>query len=330
MKLVIYPPVASDRLRPIVEAAGSMQVVNAATEPEAVAAIADADAYLGKLSPPLLAAAKRLRWVQTPTVSLEHYMFPELESHPCLLTNMRGLFSDVIADQVLGYVICFARQLHTYIRNQLDRRWDPVGGEEHRVDNRYGPGITSPMDLSHLHLSDCSMGIIGMGAIGTEVAKRARAFSMRVTGFDPHSASFPPEIARAGSLEDLLSRSDFVVVTAPHTPATVKLFRDEQFAAMKPSAYFINIGRGAVVDLDSLVAALRAGRIAGAALDVFEKEPLPADHPLWDFPNVILTPHIAGYSPRIAQRHLGVLLENIRRFTSGEGLINVVDKRRWF
>src|SRR5262249_22900033 len=124
--------------------------------------------------------------------------------------------------------------------------------------------------------------------------------------------------------------SDFVVVAAPHTPETVKMFRRPQFQSMKRSAFFINIGRGAIVDLADLTAALQAGDIAGAGLDVFETEPLPADHPLWKLDNVILTPHVAGASPRIAERHLGVLLENIGRFLHGEPLRNVVHKSLWF
>jgi phosphoglycerate dehydrogenase-like enzyme len=131
-------------------------------------------------------------------------------------------------------------------------------------------------------------------------------------------------------LPQLLAESDFVVVAAPHTPQTVKLFRRPQFQQMKRTGYFINIGRGAIVDLADLTAALQAGEIAGAGLDVYEIEPLPADHPLWKLDNVILTPHVAGNSPRIAERHLAVLLDNIRRFVSGEPLENVVNKALWY
>jgi phosphoglycerate dehydrogenase-like enzyme len=135
----------------------------------------------------------------------------------------------------------------------------------------------------------------------------------------------PPE-----RLADLLAESDYVVIAAPHTPATAKMFGREQVRQMKRSAFLINVGRGAIVDLAGLTDALRAGDLAGAALDVFEVEPLPADHPLWGFPNVIVTPHVAGYSPRIAERHLEVLVENVRRFVRDEPLLNVVDKAAWF
>jgi phosphoglycerate dehydrogenase-like enzyme len=333
MKLVLYPPVDPPRLAAIREAAGTMEVVNAADDGQALAAIADADAFFGKLTPALLTAARRLRWVQSPTASLEHYVFPELVAHPCVLTNMRGLFSDVIADQVLGYVLCFARNLHTYIRNQVKGRWAPVGGEGERVSFAAGPGVVNAIDRAHRHLADCTMGIVGLGAIGSEIARRALAFGMKVLAVDPQQTRAPEGVESLWKLDhlpDLLVQSDFVVVAAPHTPETAKMFRRPQFQQMKHGGYLINIGRGAIVDLTDLVAALKAGELAGAALDVFEVEPLPADHPLWQMENVILTPHIAGYSPRIAERHRGVLLENIRRFQRGEALLNVVNKAMWF
>jgi phosphoglycerate dehydrogenase-like enzyme len=333
MKIVIHPPVDPDRLTRLREAAGTAVVVNAADEAEAAREIADAEGFLGKITPAVLAGAHRLRWVQSFTASLEHYIFPALVEHPCTLTNMRGLFSDVIADQVMGYVICFARNLHTYIRNQLERKWSPAGGEAARVSFATGPGVITPIDLAHRQLSDQTLGIIGLGAIGSEVARRAKAFGMRVVGIDAKRTDRPPEVEwlrPPEHLPSLLAESDYVVVAAPHTPATAKMFGREQFRHMKRSAYLVNIGRGAIVDLSALTDSLRAGEIAGAALDVYEVEPLPAEHPLWGFPNVILTPHIAGYSPRIAERHLEVLIENVRRFVRGESLMNVVDKRTWF
>jgi phosphoglycerate dehydrogenase-like enzyme len=333
MKLVIHPPVEAARLEKIVAAAGPMQVANAATEAEAVAAMSDADALFGKITPPMLAAARRLRWVQTATASLEHYVFPALVEHPCTLTNMRGLFSDNIADQVMGYVICFARNLHVYIRNQLSAKWAPVGGEAERVGFAAGPAHVTAIDRAHKGLAGMTLGVVGLGAIGAEVARRALAFSMRVVAVDPLRDSAPDGVSalwRPERLPELLGQSDFVVIAAPHTPRTEKLFRRPQFRQMKRDGYLINIGRGAIVDLSDLVAALEAREIAGAALDVFETEPLPAGHPLWRFENVILTPHVAGYSPHIAERHLALLLDNLRRFVAGESLRNIVNKAEWF
>jgi phosphoglycerate dehydrogenase-like enzyme len=332
VKLVIHPAVEDQRLQRIVAAAGPMQVINASDAETAHREIADADAFFGKLTPSLLAASTHLRWVQAPTASLEHYIFPELAEHPCQLTNMRGLFSDVIADQVIGYVLCFARNLHTYIQQQSQRRWAPVGGEAARVGFVTGPGVINEIDRRHLHLADCTLGVVGVGKIGAEVARRANAFGMTVLGVDPliRSTDDIPDVWPIARLPDLLAVSDFVVIAAPHTPETVKLFRTPQFQQMRRSAYLINIGRGVLVDLADLTAALQQDVIAGAALDVFEIEPLPQDHPLWTLPNVILTPHIAGTSPRIAERHAGVLLDNITRFVNGQPLTNVVDKQVWF
>jgi phosphoglycerate dehydrogenase-like enzyme len=333
VKLVIHPPVDAERLGKIRAAAGAMDVVNAASEGEAAQALVEAEAFFGKLTPPLLAVARRLRWVQAPTVSLEHYVFPELVAHPCVLTNMRGLFSDVIADHVFGYVLCFARNFHRYIRNQIAGRWEAVGGEAARSTFTAGPGVVSAMDRAHLHLADQTLGVVGLGEIGAEIARRGLAFGMRVLAVDPVKKDAPAGVAALWGLDrlgDLLGASDFVAVAAPHTPETAKMFRRERFRQMKPTAYFINIGRGATVDLADLAAALQAGELAGAGLDVFETEPLPAGHPLWGMENVIITPHVAGASPRIAERHLAVLLENVRRFAADQPLVNVADKARWF
>jgi phosphoglycerate dehydrogenase-like enzyme len=330
---VVYPEVEAERLVKIEEAAGEMAVVNVGDEASAVREIADADALFGKLSPAMLAAASKLRWVQSPTASLEHFVFSELVEHPCTLTNMRGLFSDVIADHVFGYILCFARNLHLYIRQQIKAHWAPIGGEEARSTFAAGPGIVSAIDRAHMHLSDCTLGIVGLGAIGGEIARRGSAFGMRVLAVDPVRTEVPAGVAALWNLDrlpDLLAESDFVVIAAPHTPATVKMFGRQQFQQMKSTAYLINIGRGVIVDLVDLTDALNAKEIAGAALDVFEAEPLPADHPLWSMPNVIITPHVAAASVHIAERQLAVLLDNVRRFVSGKPLKNVVNKSKWF
>jgi len=335
MKFLIHPAVETGRLEALKAAVPGAEWVNAADEPAAVAAAAGAHALLGKVTPAVLARADRLRWVQAFTVSLEHYMFPELAAHPCTLTNMRGLFGDVIADQVMGYVLCFARNLHTYVRRQVEHRYEPMGGEGARVDVASGPGTVNAMDRATIFLPGATMGVVGLGAIGAEIARRALAFGMTVRGVDrfPGKTSPPDGVEAVGGMErlaDLLAWSDFAVIAAPQTPETERLFDARTIAHLRPSSYLINIGRGAIVVLDDLAAALRAGRLAGAALDVFEVEPLPADHPLWDLPNVIITPHTAGYSPVIAGRHLATLVENVRRFAAGEPLNNVVDKALWF
>lgn len=335
MRIVIHPAVEADRLAALQAVAPGAQLVNAIDESAAIDAMPGADAVLGKLTPAMLARADRLRWVQAFTVSLEHYIFPALVEHPCTLTNMRGLFGDVIADQVMGYVLSFARNLHIYARRQLEHRYEPRGGESARVNNAAGPGTVNAMDRATIYLPDTTMGIVGLGAIGSEIARRALAFGMSVRGVDrfPERVEAPEGVSPiegTDRLPELLAASDWVVIAAPHTPETERLFDAAMIARMKPEGHLINIGRGAIVVLDDLVSALRAGTIAGAALDVYEVEPLPSDHALWDLPNVILTPHTAGYSPVIARRHLATLVENVRRFVAGEPLNNVVDKALWF
>lgn len=334
-KIVIHPALDALRFDAVTRQAAGAKIVNATSPEQAEREMPGAHAFLGKITPRMLERADELVWVQSFTASLEHYMFPALVEHPCTLTNMRGLFGDVIADQVMGYILCFARNLHRYIRNQAEHRWAPVGGEASRVDSAAGPGVVNAMDRATISLPSATLGIVGFGAIGQEVARRARAFGMRVRAVDRHpervgALDGVEQVAGLDGLPDLLGLSDFVVIAAPHTPETERLFDARMLERMRPTSYLINIGRGAIVVLDDLVAALSEGRLAGAALDVFEVEPLPADHALWAFPNVILTPHTAGYSPVIATRHLETLCDNVRRFIACEPLRNVVDKALWF
>ncbi len=330
MKLLIYPAVSPWRLAKIQEAAGSMQVVQAEDEDQAIAEIADADALFGYLSLPMLQAAKKLYWTQSPTASMEKYLYPELVKSPVIVTNMRGIYSDVIADHVFGFVLCFAKNFHTYIRQQVQGVWRALGRDAEELPGYGGPGEAHPSDRAAITLSDSTLGVVGLGGIGAEVARRGLSFHMNVVGMDP-IANAPEGVTlyRPEQLDEMLGLCDFVVIAAPHTPDTYKLFDRQRIQRMKKTAYLINIGRGVIVDLDDLTAALQAGDIAGAGLDVFETEPLPADHPLWKMANVIITPHCAAASPRVPERHLETLLENVRRFVNGETLLNVVDKERW-
>lgn len=332
MKLLVHPAVAEHRLVQITKAAAPMAVVNAASAEAAMREIDDADALFGYLTPTMLAAARKLRWVQAPTASMEKFLFPELIAAPVVVTNMRGIFSDVIADHVFGFILSFAKNFHIYLRQQLQGVWHMLGREANELPGYGGPGEVHPSDRTALTLADCTLGVIGLGGIGAEVARRGLAFGMRVLGVDPQLPEAPPGVwlRRPNQLDEVLGQSDFVVIAAPHTPATFKLFNRERIRRMKRSAYLINVGRGVIVDLADLTAALQAGEIAGAGLDVFETEPLPVGHPLWSMGNVIITPHCAAASPRVPERHLETLLDNLRRFAKGEALRNVVDKANWF
>lgn len=316
MKFLIYPATTDDILARVQDAAGEGNVVvNAADAETARAQIADADAMYGRLTPELFANAAQLRWVQTSGAGLEGYIFPALANSQITLTNMAGIYGDQIADHVMSFVLMFARGMHIYVRHQLKHNW--------------------LRDLPFLHMADQTLGIIGFGGIGREVAQRAQAFGMRVMAVDAKTQSKPEYVAELWGTErlgELLSQADFVVLCVPHTPETAKLITRARLEQMKPTAYLINISRGIVVDLADLTSALQAGMIAGAGLDVFEIEPLPTDHPLWDMENVIITPHMASGtgSPHIADRRIDLLCDNLRRYRAGEPLRNVVDKRRWF
>jgi phosphoglycerate dehydrogenase-like enzyme len=200
---------------------------------------------------------------------------------------------------------------------QLRREWRPAGRESGDV----------------MHLPEATALVVGVGGIGAEVARLAQAFGMQVIGVDERRSEAPPgvtELHRAAALDALLPRADFVILTVPRTPETEGFMNRARFQRMKRSAFFINIGRGMTTRLDDLVAALQAGEIAGAALDVFEQEPLPADHPLWTMPGVLITPHTAGHGPYLDERRFDVLSDNCRRFLAGRELRNIVDKSRWF
>src|SRR5438128_11211569 len=285
---------------------------------KAARAIAEADCAFGTLPRALLPAATRLRWLQAPQAAPPAgYYYPELIAHPVVITNFREIYNDHIGAHILAFVLAFARGLHLYLPRQLRREWKPEAGEASGV----------------LHLPETTALIVGVGGIGSEAARLLAAFGVQVIGIDARRKDAPPGVMKldgADALDSLLPHADFVILTVPHTPETEGFMNRARFQRMKRTAFFINIGRGRTTRLDDLVAALRAGEIAGAALDVYETEPLPADHPLWTLPNVLMTPHTAGHGPYLDDRRLEVLLDNARRFAAGQPLRNVVDKARWF
>ncbi len=332
MKLLVFPAVSEARLEKITAAANPMQVVQAHDETHAVGAIADADALFGYLTPAMLRAARKLRWAQSPTASMEKYLYPELVAAPVVVTNMRGIFGDVIADHVFAFILCFAKNFPTYLRQQQRREWHMLGRAQDELPGYGGPGEVHPSDRAAITLADCTLAVVGFGGIGVEIARRGLVCGMRVLAVDPRADDAPAGVTlfRPDRLDAVLGESDFVVIAAPHTPATFKLFNRERIRKMKRTAYLINVGRGVIVDLADLTAALQAGEIAGAGLDVFEIEPLPPDQALWQMENVIITPHCAAASPRVPERHLETVLDNLRRFVAGRPLCNVVDKTQWF
>jgi phosphoglycerate dehydrogenase-like enzyme len=319
-KFVFLPPQGErtrEWARALAQQVPDLRVVVAETTDDAQRELVDADAAFGTLPAELLARATRLRWLQAPAIAPPAgYYYPELVRHQVEVTNFRGIFNDHIAAHIMAFVLAFARGLHGYFLLQQRHQWAP-----------------DPLDSGVVSLPESTALIVGVGGIGAETARLAAAFGMRVIGVDARRTDLPEGVAElhpAEKLDDLLPAADFVILTIPHTPETEGLMDARRFSRMKLSAYFINIGRGMTTRLTDLVAALSSGRIAGAALDVFEEEPLPADHPLWSAPNVLLTPHTAGYGPHLDERRLAIIVDNAARFVRGEPLRNLVDKAHWF
>lgn len=294
-----------------------VRVLQPETLEQAIRDIREAEAAFGAIPPEVLAAAQRLRWLQAPQIAPPAgFYYPELVAHPVVATNFREIFNDHIGAHIMAFVLAFARGLHYYIPQQLHREYKP-----------------RPHDTGVVHLPESTALILCVGGIGCEAARLCKAFGMHVIGVDARRTDCPDgvdELYPADSLDAQLPRADFAIMTIPHTPATEGLIDRARLRRMKPTAFLINIGRGMTVRLDDLVAALEAGEIAGAGLDVYEIEPLPADHALWSAPNVLLTPHTAGYGPYLDNRRLEILVDNCRRFAAGEPLRNVVDKKQWF
>ncbi|MEO8627635.1 MAG: D-2-hydroxyacid dehydrogenase, partial [Betaproteobacteria bacterium] len=255
-----------------------VEVVLARTRAEADLHIADSHAAFGNLPPDLFARAKRLRWIQGPQAGPDPAFYhPALVASEVMVTNMRGIFNDHISAHILAMVLAFARGLPRYWTQQAKREW-----------------MTGAPTF---YLPECTAVILGVGGIGAETARLCAEFGMQVIGVDPRLSSPPlgvTELVPPEKMHDAVHRGDFVIVTVPESPATRGMFDAAFFARMKPGAVFINIGRGATVKLADLDAALRSGQLSGAGLDVFEHEPLPADHPLWDAPGMLITPHVAA------------------------------------
>ena len=267
--------------------------------------------YDGKALDALLDHAPMLAWLQARGTGVEPLLTPKLKASGVVLTNASGNHSINIAEHVLGMMLAFARQLPMLIVNQQAARW------------------VMPPTSSLFELSGQTLAIVGLGDIGRAVAVRAAAFGMTVVGVRRAAGGeLPPGVSRSMAMSDLdavLAESDHVLLTLPHTPETEGLFDAGRFAAMRRGAHFYNIGRGPTVDHVALADALKTGQLGGAGLDVTEPEPLPAESPLWRDPNVIITAHSSGATPRSFERYLPLLIDNLRRWQHDDPLVNVVD-----
>jgi D-2-hydroxyacid dehydrogenase (NADP+) len=254
--------------------------------------------------------AKRLRWIQTGGAGVNGLITEEVRRSPVVITNAR-IHAYPLTEQIFGLLLMLTRQLQRVVLQQQERHWD-------------GDPMRKRLGL----LAGGTMLILGPGTIGERTAAVSRAFGMRVIGLRrrPEPLPYLDETLHETDRDPALQRADVIVNILPLTPATRHYLGPAQFARMKPTALLINAGRGATVDTEALMAALREGRLAGVGLDVTDPEPLPPDHPLWGFENVIVAPHYGGSHPDY-ERHAGeVFLANLRRYVAGEPLVSVVDK----
>jgi phosphoglycerate dehydrogenase-like enzyme len=281
--------------------------------------IGEADVYIGDITSAEVRGAKRLKWVGVRSAGVEHVLFPmdgssDLRDSQITLTNNKIVQGPEIADHALAMLLMLSRNLNVLYQNDQQRIWDP-------------------RSFHGIELNGKTAVVIGVGGIGTQIAIRANAFGMTVIGVDPQDKPFLPflkTVVKPDQLDEVLPQADVVFISVPHTPQSHKMMGAHQFELMKKNSYFIAVSRGGIYDMGGLVKALDERRLAGAGVDVTDPEPLPRDHALWKFPNAVITPHIAGRSDRDAERMIGTLAENLRRFVTGKPLINVVDKQKGY
>jgi phosphoglycerate dehydrogenase-like enzyme len=285
------------------------------------AVLADAQIiFTQSISAEQFVAARQLRWIHSPAAAVHQFMFPELVASDVILTNAREVHGVGVAEHVMALIFAIAKRIPESVRFQEKHIW----GQEILWN-----GHASPLDIA-----GATIGVVGFGSIGSNLAKRAKAMGMKVIVVRERTGSVRPEFVDeelpSSKLNEMLARSDYVVLSPPLTPQTRGMIGREQLAKMKSDAYLINVGRGPLLDEAALTEAVRDHKIAGAALDVFDQEPLPADSPLWDLENLLITPHTAGMAGNLWQRHYALFSENLRRFLKGESLLGLVDKQRGY
>jgi phosphoglycerate dehydrogenase-like enzyme len=307
------------------ELASALQSVTSAakivpvTRSDVMQQIADADACIGDITSAEVRAGRNLKWVGVMSAGVERVLYPtdgsdDLRRSNITLTNNKIVQGPEIADHALAMLLMLSRNLYLLYKNDQQQIWDPKSF--HGIELRGKTAV-----------------VIGVGGIGTQISVRANAFGMNVIGVDPEDKPFVPFITRIvkpDQLDDVLPLADVVFISAPDTPKSHKMMGAPQFDLMKKNSYFIAVSRGAIYDMNGLVKALDSKRLAGAGVDVTDPEPLPKGHPLWQFQNAIITPHIAGRSDQDQVRMVGSIKENIRRFVDGKPLINVVDKQKGY
>jgi len=273
--------------------------------------VRNADIMIGwsrSMQDEVLSADSKLKWIQAWSAGVDKMPLRELEEKGIQLTNASGVHSVPITEHIFAMILAFNRNLHLAIRQQSNNKWDTSG--------------------TFTELAGKTIVIVGVGQIGSHTARVAQAFGMRTVGVRNSGKSDPnvESMYKVDQLDEALAQGDYIVNILPLTDETRGLFNTARFSAMKDSAFFVNVGRGQTMVTDDMVQALQSGGLAGAGLDVFEEEPLPADHPLWNLDNVIMSPHMAGDTDRYGERAVDIFLENLKHYVNGEPLSrNVID-----
>ena len=300
------------------EVADGAELIEAESLDDAAFLLDGADVYMGICNDLIFENSDSIRWMQNYTAGIDRCLkSPLIHERNFLLTNMQRIYGPGIAEHVIAMTYMLSRKLHVFHDRQQEQKWD------RKAVNR----------ASMWELQGRTMLVVGLGGTGTQVAKRAHGLGMRVIATRNSSRKGPQYVDYVGlsdELHKLAAEADVVVNSTPLTPATTGMFDKKFFAAMKPGAYFINVGRGKSVVTDDLVEALNSGRIGGAGLDVQDPEPLPPGHPLWTASNVIITPHISSSSTEQMKRFWLLVRENLRRYVNGEHMLNVVDIKRGY
>jgi phosphoglycerate dehydrogenase-like enzyme len=311
------PPWFTERLR---SEFPQLEVVHLPNYDRVTEEIADADIAISwSLRGEQIRAAKKLRWIHSTAAAVHQLLTPELRASEIVVTNARDVHGPVVAEHAIALAFALAKRLPQAVQHQQQKHW-----AQHDLWNAQ----PRPRELS-----GATMTIIGLGSIGRPLAKLGKSLGMRVVGVREHPAHGSESADLVYGYDELnraLKETDFVVLAVPVTPKTHHLMNAERLAQLKPDAYLINVGRGVLIDEGALVQSLGARSFAGAALDVTTEEPLPPESPLWDMENVLITPHIAGLTERMWERHYAHYIQNLRRYLAGDPLLWVADKQRGY
>ena len=318
MKILIQYPFTDEQHQLFVQLAresGDHEALIATDEAEAISLAGEVEVIMGHFKPAVCAAAPNVRWIQSFSAGMDKFLFAEIiERDEVAISNVAGLYAPQGGEHAWALLLTLTRGIDESIRRNAERKW--AGG-------------------STVELIGMTLGVIGMGGFGIEMVKRAAGYDMEIIAVDPVRRDPPPGVSQLvdntkDNVHDLLRRADVVMMACPRTKETYHLIGREELALMKESAYLINVTRGGIIDEDALSDALRAGQIAGAGIDVTEVEPLAPESPLWDAPNIILTPHRAGASQHRPRKIFEFFLAQLERYLKGEPVLNIVDKRKGY